>query len=114
MEPNQQDLPDQTQLDNEIAKLEHQLSEVLNAEEFFSSGPGQLITELFVKEITRLTREITSDKYRKDLAGYNTALSDLLAYKNILHRLQLAGTPERKARLEEALQARLDVAKNGQ
>lgn len=113
MEPNQQDNQQTQQLDKEILKLESQLSEALSAEDFFGSAPGQLIVQLFVKEITRLTREVTSDKFRKDLSGYNTALSDLLAYKNILHRLQLAATPERKAKINEQLQARLDAEKNG-
>jgi hypothetical protein len=109
---SQPDQQETSELELKVARLEAQLSETLNAEEFFSSGSGQIITQLFVAEITRLTRDVTSDKYRKDLAGYNTALSDLLAYKNILKRLQLAASPERRARIEEQLGGMVEANKN--
>lgn len=101
-------------MEQEIVLLEQQLNETLNAESFFESGSGKLIVQLFVKEITKLTREVTSDKFRKDLAGYNLALSDLLAYKNILHKLQLAASPQRKAKIKEQLEVREDALKNGE
>lgn len=112
-QPNQ-DLPDQSELEKEISRLEVQLRETLQAEDFFSSGSGQIIERLFVAEITRITRDITSDKYRKDQAGYNLALSDLLSYKNILKRLQLAAAPVRKAKLQEQLEARAEALKNNE
>lgn len=91
---------------NEIAILEEQLREAVAAENFMETATGKLWTKLATMEITRITRDITSDKYRKDHVGYNLALSDLLAYKTILRKMQVAGLPQRKAKIQERLDQR--------
>lgn len=91
------------QLDKEITQLQQQLSEAIVARGGLEDSFGKLLIELYGKHITRLTRDVTSDKYRKDLAGYNIALSDLLAYKTILKELQIAGSPIRETKLREKL-----------
>jgi len=94
--------------DKQVAQLERQLRECLVARGGMEDDFGRLITELFSKEITRITRDITSDKYRKDHTGYNNALSDLLAYKKILKSLQLAAAPEREAKIRSRLEDKAD------
>lgn len=87
----------------EIAILEEQLREAVAAENFFETATGKLFTKLATAEITRLVNEVTSDKYRKDHVGYNNALADLNAYKRILRKMQVAGSPVRKAKIQERL-----------
>jgi hypothetical protein len=91
------------EVEQQIQQLEQQLSECLIARGGLEDDFGRLIVELFTVEITRITRDITSDKYRKDLMGYNNALSDLLAYKKILRKLQVAAHPERERKLREKI-----------
>lgn len=91
------------QLNREVLELEQQLRETIAAENFFESSVGKLFQELATKEITRITRDVTSEKYRKDFAGYNNALSDLMAYKRILRSMQVAASPVRKAEIKEKL-----------
>jgi hypothetical protein len=98
------------QLDNQIADLERQLREVASASSFFDSDVGRIWTQLATAEITRITREITSEKYRKDHVGYNLALSDLMAYKNILKKMQLAASPVRADKINE----KLETLENGE
>jgi len=87
----------------EIAKLEEQLREAAAAENFFETATGKLFTQLATEEVNRILKDITSDKYRNDLPGYNNALSDLNAYKKILRKMQVAASPIRKAKLQERL-----------
>lgn len=87
----------------EIAKLEEQLREAAAAENFFETATGKLFTQLATEEVNRILKDITSDKYRQDLPGYNNALSDLNAYKKILRKMQVAASPIRKAKLQERL-----------
>ena len=87
----------------EIAILEEQLAEAVAAENFFETASGKLFVKLANKEVNRLVNDITSDKFRDDLSGYNAALSDLKAYKKILRLMQVAGSPVRKAKIQERL-----------
>lgn len=87
----------------EIAILEDQLREAIAAEEFFNTASGKLWVKIATKEIDRIVKEITSDKYRDDLPGYNNALSDLNAYRKQLRMMQIAGSPVRKAKIQERL-----------
>lgn len=87
----------------EIEILEEQLREAVAAENFFDTATGKLWTKLATAEINRLVNDVTSDKYRKDPQGYNNALSDLNAYKRMLRKMQVAGSPVRKAKLQERL-----------
>lgn len=93
----------------QILKLEQELSKVIAAEEFFSHASGRLIVDLISAEITKFTRDITSSKYEKDHSGYIKALADLHAHRNLLRRLQAYATPEVRDRLEADLKER----KNG-
>ena len=87
----------------ERQKLEEQLQEAVAAENFFETATGKLFTKLATEEVNRILKEITSDKFRNDLPGYNNALSDLNAYKKILRKMQVAASPVRKAKLQERL-----------
>lgn len=87
----------------EIARLEEQLAEAVAAEQFFDTASGKLFVKLANMEVNRLLNDITSEKYRDDLAGYNNALSDLKAYKKILRLMQVAGSPIRRAKIQERL-----------
>jgi hypothetical protein len=87
----------------EVARLEEQLSEAVAAEQFFETASGKIWTKLATKEVNRLINDITSEKYRDDLQGYNNALSDLKAYKKMLRLMQVAGSPVRKAKIQERL-----------
>ena len=87
----------------EVAKLEEQLREAVAAENFFETATGKLFTKLATEEVNRILKDITSDKYREDLPGYNNALADLNAYKKILRKMQVAASPVRKAKLQERL-----------
>lgn len=93
-----------SQEQQERSLLEEQLNEAIAAAQFPETAPGKLWIKLATQEITRLTREITSEKYRKDHVGYNNALSDLLAYKTILRKMQVAGAPQRREKIEERLE----------
>ena len=89
--------------DQELTKLQQQLNEALAASEFFETEPGRLWAALATAKITKITRDITSDKYRKDLTGYNIALSDLQAYKHMLKEMQVAGSEIRIKKIKEKL-----------
>jgi hypothetical protein len=107
--PSLNNLNQQRELDasnpesEEVAKLEEQLREAVAAENFFETATGKLFTQLVTEEVNRILKDITSDKYREDLPGYNNALSDLNAYKKILRKMQVAASPVRKAKLQERL-----------
>lgn len=95
---------DQQEQNQEILKLEQQLREAVTASRFFEEDTGRLWSELVAKEITRITRDVTSDKYFKDHQGYVNAVTELLAYKNILKRMQVAGSPARIQKIKEKLE----------
>lgn len=88
----------------ELEHLQTQLREALAAENFFETASGKLLVELFVKNINKLVTDITSDKYRKDLMGYNIALADMTAYKKILRSLQVAANPQRVEKIKEKME----------
>lgn len=88
----------------EIAQLEEQLREAIAAEDFFNTASGKLFVKVATSVITQITRDITSDKYRTNHVGYGLALSDLHAYQNILKRMQVAASPQRRAKLDERLE----------
>ena len=88
----------------ELEVLEEQLREAIAAESFFETASGKLFTKLATKKITMITRDIASDKYRKDHVGYNIALSDLQAYQDMLKRMQIAASPQRQTKLRERLE----------
>ena len=90
-------------LNQDLDKLSQQLSETIIARGGMEDDFGRLLTTLYTKHITRLTRDITSDKFRKDLTGYNNCLSDLNAYKRILKELQLMAHPIRELKLREKI-----------
>lgn len=95
--------PDNLQ-DQELLKLEQQLRETVNAEKFFETNTGILWTQMVTEEITRALNDISSDKYEKDHSGYVKRLADLQAYKRILKKMQLAGSPIRKQKILERLE----------
>lgn len=92
-----------TPQDEEIERLQEQLREAAAADQFFESATGKLFVELAGKKVNKIIKDITSDKYRKDITGYNNALSELTAYKTLLHEMQVAASPVRKAKLQERL-----------
>lgn len=96
-------------LDKKQARLELELSKSFAAEDFFSKQSGQLVVTLLSDEITRLTRDITSDKFEKDHTGYLKALADLQANRNLLRRLQVYGSKEFRGKVE----TQLEVLKDG-
>jgi hypothetical protein len=104
MDNHQREQEALNQPNRETEIYEEQLREAVAAEGFFDTASGKLWVKLATAEITRITREITSEKYRKDQVGYNIALSDLLAYKRILKMMQVAASPQRKAKLIEKLE----------
>lgn len=97
---------DQTQqtLEQEIARLEQQLREVVAAEQVFESAPGKLIVELIGKRVTLSTRKITSNEFIKDHEGYVNELSWLNANKRLLRELQVAAAPARARKIRERLE----------
>ena len=57
-----------------------------------------------IRRPTRSTRDrssAASDVYKRQ--GYNNALADLNAYKHMLKAMQVAGSPQRKAKLRQKL-----------
>lgn len=84
--------------------MEAQLREALTAEQFFDTNVGRLWTEMVQSEITKAVTDITSDKYEKDHTGYIKRLADLQAYKKILRKMQLAGSPVRKQKIRERME----------
>lgn len=103
MDNQQREAEASNPVSQEIEVFEEQLREAVAAENFFETATGKLFHKLATAEITRLVNDVTSDKYRDDLQGYNNALSDLKAYKRILRKMQVAGSPVRKAKLQERL-----------
>jgi hypothetical protein len=91
-------------LNPELNKLQSQLSETLIARGGLADDFGRLLTELYTKHITLLTREVTSDKFLKDHVGYVNAVCNLNAYKTILKELQVAGSPLREQKLRQKLE----------
>lgn len=90
-------------LNQRLTKVQQELSRVTAAEHLFELNSGNLIVELLTLEITRLTRDITSNKYEKDHSGYVKALADLHAHRNLLNKLQGYKNPETRAKLEGAV-----------
>lgn len=103
MDNRQRELEASNPETEEIEKLEEQLRETMAAENFFEQASGKLFVQLATKKINLIVKEITSDKYRKDITGYNNALSDLNAYKHMLRSMQVAASPQRKRKLQEKL-----------
>ena len=103
MDNRQRELEASNPETQEIEKLEEQLREAVAAENFFEQASGKLFKELAQKRINLIIKEITSDKYRKDITGYNNALADLNAYKYMLRAMQVAASPQRKAKIQEKL-----------
>ena len=103
MDNKQRELEASNPETEELEKAEEQLREVLAAENFFEMSSGKLFTKVANMKINLLIKDITSDKYRTNITGYNNALSDLNAYRHILKSMQVAGNPTRKAKLQEKL-----------
>ncbi len=103
MDNHQRELEASNPETEEIEKLQDQLREAVAAEQFFDQATGKLFVQLATKKINLIIKEITSDKYRKDITGYNNALADLNAYKYMLKAMQVAGSPQRKAKLRQKL-----------
>jgi len=89
--------------DEELTKLYDQLAEVVAAEKFPETDSGRLWNQIAMAEINKAIADITSDKYEKDHPGYVKRLADLQAYKNIYKRMQLAGSPVRKQKIQDAI-----------
>lgn len=103
MDNRQRELEASNPQAQETEKLEEQLREAVAAENFFEQASGKLFKELAQKKINLIIKDITSDKYRKDITGYNNALADLNAYKHMLRAMQVAASPQRKAKIVEKL-----------
>ena len=93
------------QYNQKVAQLEARLQEALAAEDFFERASGKLIVELLSYEITKLTNDITSDKYLKDHVGYVNANTELRVARRLLTRHQALANPKTRdsiaAKLEE-------------
>lgn len=89
--------------ESENNSLANQLAETIKAEQFFTTESGRLWSELATKEITRLTRDISSDKYLKDHQGYVHAVIELGVWRKMLRKMQVAASPARRAKLEERI-----------
>ncbi len=96
---DQQLTPEELRLD----QLRKQLSETLTAERFFETDTGRLWKELATAEINSLIKDITSDKYEKDHAGYVNANRELKVWRRMLLKMQVAASPVRKAKLSERI-----------
>lgn len=105
---------DQIKLEQEIAQLEQQLKDIAAAEQFYNFEAGRIIERMLTADITRLTREITSEKYVKDHTGYVNCLSELRANKNLLRKLQMAINPDYKERVAERLAVKNEQIQDGQ
>ena len=105
MDNKQRELESRNPEDDERARLEEQLREAVAAENFFDTSTGKLWTKLATTEINMILKDITSDKYRENIVGYNNALSDLNAYKKMLHKMQVAGSIQRKNKILDRLDA---------
>lgn len=87
----------------ELLKLEDELREVAAAEQFFEQASGKLFLKVATELINQLTKDILSDKFEHNLAGYNNAKAKINAYKNMLRRMQVAASPVRKAKIQEKM-----------
>lgn len=94
---------EQDNRDAEIVRLEGQLREVATAENFPETDSGRLWLQLATAEINSALKDITSDKYEKDHTGYVKRLADLQAYKKMIRKMQVAASPIRKQKIQEAL-----------
>jgi hypothetical protein len=94
---------EQDNRDAEIIRLEGQLHEVAVAENFPETDTGRLWLQLATAEINHALKDITSDKYEKDHTGYVKRLADLQAYKKMIRKMQVAASPIRKQKIQEAL-----------
>lgn len=89
--------------DKQTQQLQQQLSETITAQSFFKQDTGRLWEQLATKEINRLIKDITSEKYERDLEGYNLANTELRVWRTMLRKMQVAASPVRRAKLEERL-----------
>lgn len=87
----------------QIAALEQALRDAAEASNFFETDMGRIFVSLATAEITRLTREITSDKFKNDHSAYVNALCELQCWQRHLRKLQLTANPARSAKLREQL-----------
>lgn len=92
-------------LSKEELKAENELAEAVASEEFFNQKTGKLWVEKATGVINRITKEVTSDKYRKDHNGYVNAIADLQAHKKMLLRFQLMANPEYRERIRLKLES---------
>lgn len=89
--------------DKELLTLQTQLAETIAAERFFETDPGRLFEQVATRKIDSILKDITSDKYIKDHAGYVAALADLRAYRYMLRAMQVGGSKQRRRVIEEKL-----------
>lgn len=92
------------EMEKQEQELRQQLNEAIAADEFFESAAGKLIVKLITHRVTISTRTITSDKFKNDHAGYVNELAWLNANKQLLRELQVAASPQRKAKIREKLE----------
>lgn len=97
------DQQDSNEISPEQIKLEQQLREVAVAENFPETETGRLWLELATAEINSALKDITSNKYEKDHTGYIKRLADLQAYKKMVLKMQVAASPVRKQKIQDAL-----------
>jgi hypothetical protein len=98
---DQQELTPQERQQQQLQQL---LSEAITAERFFEQDTGRLWTQLCTFEINRLIGEITSDKFDKDHIGYMNSKTELKVWRKMLRKMQVAGAPQRRAKIEEKLE----------
>jgi hypothetical protein len=59
---------------------------------------------LATAEINKLLADVISDKFDKDHQGYVSAKNELKVWKKMLRKMQVAASPQRRAKIEEKLE----------
>lgn len=101
-----------TEPEQELAQLQAQLNEAAAAEHFFETASGKLFIELINRRVNTSLKKLTSDAYLKDHTGYVNELAWLNANKRFLRELQVASSPQRKAKLQERVDVATEVVKD--
>lgn len=101
MDNQQRELEASNQPNEELEKLYDQLREVAASEDFFNLASGKLFLQLATAIVNKNTKDMLSEKFINDHNGYINARAESAAISSLLRRMQVAGSPKRKAKLNE-------------
>lgn len=86
----------------QIAQLEQELSEALEAEQLVNSRSWDVLRRIMQQEINRAINDMCSEKFVSDHEGYLAARATVVAYRRLLRRIEakVASAPKVQEKLD--------------